>query len=102
MGRIYTQTDVRVNREFDYFDERVSRLEQNPIPVGGMLLWSGGPIPRGFLSCDGSSYAVGRYPKLFEVLERRGPTPTPDSEDNFAVPDVTVGNFRFIIKAETT
>lgn len=100
MARQYKQENPTVDLEFQDVDSRLSSLElDEKVKVGSMLLWCGGPIPNKWLSCDGKSYAIATYPELFKVLERRAGTPSPASESNFKVPDVTVGSFRFIIRA---
>ena len=52
-------------------------------PIGVVQVFSGNTIPRGYLACDGQSYAVADYPHLYAVI---GNTYGGDST-NFNVPD---------------
>lgn len=99
--RFYKQPDPNVDKEFQSVDQRLTFLENvRSVPIGGAILWTGETIPENFLLCDGQSYAVNRYPRLYRVLGRRGGTPSPDNEDSFKVPDLSVGSFNFIIRAQ--
>ena len=53
-------------------------------PIGIIQAFSGTTIPRGFLLCDGQSYAVKDYPDLYAVI---GNTYGGDTE-NFNVPNL--------------
>jgi len=101
MARLFTQRDQQIDREFSDVDRRLTNLESSDnIPIGGCIIWTGISPPAGYLWCDGQSYSVLTYPKLYQILERRGGTPTPNNEDSFAVPSLTNGSFTFIIRAE--
>lgn len=98
--RRFIQTDSNVDQEFQDVDQRLVSLEMvDNVPIGGAFIWTGLTPPDNYLWCDGASYGVQLYPLLYKVLERRGPTPTPDNPDTFAVPDLSNGNFRFVIRA---
>jgi microcystin-dependent protein len=55
------------------------------MPIGGMLDFAGAVAPAGWLLCDGSSYPVASYPKLFAVITTRYGG---DGVTNFRVPDL--------------
>lgn len=100
--RKYTQQDTydskSINLEFGDVDSRITLLEKND-PVGVLKLWSGVSPPPGYLWCDGTEYAVEEYPQLFDTMEFRGGTPI-GGAGKFVVPSLTVGNFRYIVKAK--
>lgn len=100
MARIYRQKDRDVDLEFLEVDKRISALEGFEIPVGGMLLWASKTLspPNNYLKCDGQSYSTKTYPELFRILQRDGGTPTPDTEENFMVPNLTQSGFHYIVR----
>lgn len=100
MSRRFKQEDSNIDREFQEVDKRLNRVEGlDNVPIGGMFLWSGAAPPDDYLWCDGQSYSTLTYPELYKILERRGGTPSPNVEDNFMVPSLTVGSFNFVIRA---
>jgi len=94
--RQFTQLDRLINLEFVDVDSRLSTLERI-LPIGSMFLWSGVQPPLSYLWCDGTEYAIEEFPTLFSTLENRGGTPSSNSK--FKVPNISVGNLRYIIKA---
>ncbi len=52
-------------------DEYVSNpvsLDRFLFPVGTILNWTATTIPKGWLLCDGSGYAIATYPELYAAI----------------------------------
>jgi len=54
--------------------------------VGSIILFSGTTVPERFLVCDGTTYSIGAYPELFDIL---GNQYGGDGISTFAVPDLS-------------
>jgi microcystin-dependent protein len=52
-------------------DEYVSNpvsLDRFLFPVGTILNWTTTTIPKGWLLCDGTGYAIATYPELYAAI----------------------------------
>lgn len=70
---------------------KINGFNTTAIPVGSIMAYAGDKTPTGWLLCDGTTYASGKYPSLFSVLGFL----YGGSGSNFNVPDlrgrITVG-----------
>jgi microcystin-dependent protein len=51
----------------EYVSSPVS-LDRFLFPVGTILNWTATTIPKGWLLCDGTGYAIATYPELYAVI----------------------------------
>jgi microcystin-dependent protein len=71
----------KINDDLDTIDAVMGTA----MPIGGLLDYAGATAPAGWLLCDGGSYPVASYPKLFAVIGTRYGG---DGVTNFLVPDL--------------
>jgi microcystin-dependent protein len=72
---------AKVNADLDTIDAVMGAA----MPIGGLLDFAGATAPAGWLLCDGATYAIASYPKLFAVISTRYGG---DGVNNFRVPDL--------------
>jgi microcystin-dependent protein len=58
------------------------------IPTGGVTVFSGATLPKGFLHCDGASLSRTRYVALFAVLGTRYGEGAAQDNSTFSLPDL--------------
>lgn len=68
------------------------KLEENSAgPVGTVISYMGNTAPKGYLSCDGTTYQIAEYPKLAEQIKNEFGSYNyygGDGETTFSVPDL--------------
>lgn len=100
MSRVGFSNDPGTEAELQRLVERITRAEVDSFPVGAITLYAGLVAPKNYLLCDGSTYPINEYTKLFNVLERRGGTPVPNNDTLFRVPNISDYGFPYIIRAK--